>query len=184
MSSDADQERHVEDEHALDTKDPQVSDDESASNVSMNGFRDDEELVAAAKLNGSNGDSNQSVEDSEDQEHSAHDTGEEEEDDSGSEDEEEDEDEDEDESEPALKYSLLGGAVSVLLHKDSASALAVSSKLIVRAKSLLFLSSFRRNLGIWNSCWHRTCGRPLRREGQIVQASFSIDTGSLFRYRW
>lgn len=43
---------------------------------------------------------------------------------------EDDEDEDED-SEPALKYALLGGATNVILHKDAASALAVSKKHIV-----------------------------------------------------
>jgi hypothetical protein len=45
--------------------------------------------------------------------------------------EEEDEDEDEDE-EPALKYERFGGAFQDLLKKDSASALVVSNKYLVR----------------------------------------------------
>jgi vacuolar protein sorting-associated protein 41 len=48
------------------------------------------------------------------------------------EEDEEDEDEDEDE-EPALKYERIGGSVSDLLKKDSASALAISNKIMVRA---------------------------------------------------
>jgi hypothetical protein len=44
---------------------------------------------------------------------------------------EEDEDDDEDDEEPALKYERLGGALGDLLKKDSASALAVSNKLLV-----------------------------------------------------
>lgn len=50
------------------------------------------------------------------------------EDESGS----EGEDEDEDDEEPALKYDLLGGSTASLLQKDSASALAVCSKFVVR----------------------------------------------------
>ena len=45
-------------------------------------------------------------------------------------DEEEEEEEDEDE-EPALKYERIGGALPDLLKKDSASALAISNKLLV-----------------------------------------------------
>ncbi|KAG2086160.1 uncharacterized protein F5147DRAFT_729267 [Suillus discolor] len=50
----------------------------------------------------------------------------------GEEDEGEDEDdyEDEEEDEPTLKYERMGGAVNDLLKKDSASALAVSNKLL------------------------------------------------------
>ncbi|KAI0265207.1 vacuolar assembling protein VPS41 [Gloeopeniophorella convolvens] len=42
----------------------------------------------------------------------------------------EDEEDDEDEDEPALKYERLGGALQDLFKKDSASALAVSNKLL------------------------------------------------------
>lgn len=55
---------------------------------------------------------------------------EEEEDDEEAE-EDADEDEDEEEEEPALKYERLGGAVTGLLEKDSASAVAVSVKFLV-----------------------------------------------------
>ncbi len=55
---------------------------------------------------------------------------------SESEDEEGDGDEDE---EPALKYDLLGGSTTLLLQKDSASALAVCSKFVVRKRSNCFL---------------------------------------------
>jgi hypothetical protein len=60
-------------------------------------------------------------------------TEDEEDEDEGDEDdiEEDDEDEDEDE-EPALKYERFGGAFQDLLKKDSASALVVSNKYLVR----------------------------------------------------
>ena len=47
------------------------------------------------------------------------------------EEEEEEEDEEEDDEEPSLKYQRITGAVPDLLRKDSASALAVSNKLLV-----------------------------------------------------
>jgi hypothetical protein len=53
----------------------------------------------------------------------------------GEEDEEEDEeddDDDDDDDEPALKYERFGGAFQDLLKKDSASALAVSTRFLVR----------------------------------------------------
>jgi len=52
---------------------------------------------------------------------------------SSEEDEEEDEEdeEEEDDEEPSLKYQRITGAVPDLLRKDSASALAVSNKLLV-----------------------------------------------------
>lgn len=46
-------------------------------------------------------------------------------------DEDDDEEEEEEEEEPALKYERLGGSAHELLEKDSASALAVSSQLLV-----------------------------------------------------
>ena len=50
------------------------------------------------------------------------------------EDEEDDEEEDDDDDdEPALKYERFGGAFQDLLKKDSASALAVSTRFLVRA---------------------------------------------------
>jgi hypothetical protein len=53
---------------------------------------------------------------------------------------EEDEDEDEDE-EPALKYERFGGAFQDLLKKDSASALVVSNKYLVRCYSYAMVSA-------------------------------------------
>ena len=52
-------------------------------------------------------------------------------------DEEEEEEEDADDDEPALKYDLLGGSTPILLEKDSASTLAVSTKYLVRDKPTL-----------------------------------------------
>ena len=46
--------------------------------------------------------------------------------------EDEDGDEDDDDDEPALKYERFGGAFQDLLKKDSASALAVSTRFLVR----------------------------------------------------
>ncbi|KAG1743621.1 uncharacterized protein EDB91DRAFT_1125116 [Suillus paluster] len=61
-------------------------------------------------------------------------SGEEDDDDEEEEDSEEDEGEDdyedEEEDEPTLKYERMGGAINDLLKKDSASALAVSNKLL------------------------------------------------------
>ena len=51
-----------------------------------------------------------------------------------------DEDEDEDE-EPALKYERFGGAFQDLLKKDSASALVVSNKFLVRGYSHAMVSA-------------------------------------------
>ena len=47
------------------------------------------------------------------------------------EEEEESEEEEEDDEEPSLKYERMTGAVPDILKKDSASALAVSNKLLV-----------------------------------------------------
>ena len=47
------------------------------------------------------------------------------------EEDEESEEEEEDDEEPSLKYERIAGAVPDLLKKDSASALAVSNKLMV-----------------------------------------------------
>lgn len=64
------------------------------------------------------------------------------EDDNKEEGDEEDEDEDEDEDEePALKYERFGGAFQDLLKKDSASALVVSNKYLVRCYSHAMVSA-------------------------------------------
>ena len=69
-------------------------------------------------------------------------TDDEEGDDEGDEDDNEDEDEDKDEDEdedvePTLKYERFGGAFHDLLKKDSASALVVSNKFLVRDAILI-----------------------------------------------
>jgi vacuolar protein sorting-associated protein 41 len=50
---------------------------------------------------------------------------------------EESEEEEEDDEEPSLKYERIAGAVPDLLKKDSASALAVSNKLLVISSSII-----------------------------------------------
>jgi len=64
------------------------------------------------------------------------DEGEGDEDEDGEEDEEGEDDEEDEDEEPALKYERLGGAFQDLLKKDSASALAVSNKFLVRGGAL------------------------------------------------
>jgi len=54
------------------------------------------------------------------------------EDDPGEEDEDFDTEEDEDEEEPTLKYERIGGSIPDLLKKDSASALSIANKLMVK----------------------------------------------------
>ena len=54
------------------------------------------------------------------------------------EEEESEEEEDEDDEEPSLKYERITGAVPDLLKKDSASALAVSNKLLVIFLSIIY----------------------------------------------
>lgn len=54
------------------------------------------------------------------------------------EEEESEEEEEEDDEEPSLKYERIAGAVPDLLKKDSASALAVSSKLLVISSSIIY----------------------------------------------
>lgn len=91
-------------------------------------------------MNSYDGDENASNTGYMDQETVVHESeGSDEEDESGEgddveeEDEEDDEDdyEDEEEDEPTLKYERMSGAINDLLKKDSASALAVSNKLLV-----------------------------------------------------
>ena len=71
--------------------------------------------------------------------------------------EEDGEDNDGEEEEPSLKYERMGGAVNDLLKKDSASALAVSGKHLVRTLS---------NLG--------RCTRPLCRPRPLVPMAASF----------
>src|ERR1700733_2588590 len=48
--------------------------------------------------------------------------------------ESEDEEEEEDDEEPALKYERIGGSIPDLLKKDSASALFITNKLMVKTR--------------------------------------------------
>jgi hypothetical protein len=83
----------------------------------------------------------------------------------GGREEEEEEDEDEDE-EPALKYERFGGAFQDLLKKDSASALAVSNKFLVRDVILAQWSHLYRPAG--SRFAQRICTYP-RLDGQAYQ---------------
>ena len=56
--------------------------------------------------------------------------------------EEEEEEEEEDDEEPSLKYERITGAVPDILKKDSASALAVSNKLLVISPSTIYIVSY------------------------------------------
>ena len=56
--------------------------------------------------------------------------------------EEEEEEEEEDDEEPSLKYERMTGAVPDILKKDSASALAVSNKLLVISPSTINILSY------------------------------------------
>lgn len=66
---------------------------------------------------------------------------EEEEEDDDEEEDEDDEDEEEEDEEPALKYERIAGSVPDLFKKDSASALTVAGKQMVRTSSLHFTAS-------------------------------------------
>lgn len=96
-------------------------------------------------------------------------------DESGEEETEGDEDEDEedasdDDEEPALKYERIGGSLSDLLKKDSASALAIVNKIMV----WLFYSLFLYNVtllsptGTRDPRWHRTHSGSQRQSNQII----------------
>jgi hypothetical protein len=92
--------------------------------------------------------------------------GEEEEEDEGEEEEDEDEEEEDEDEEPALKYERFGGAFQDLLKKDSASALAVSSKFLVRDVILAQWSRLYRPAG--SRFAQRICTYP-RLDGQAYQ---------------
>ena len=68
-------------------------------------------------------------------------TEDEDEDEGDGDDNEEDEDEEDEDEEPALKYERFGGAFKDLLKKDSASAIVVSNKYLVRCYSLAMVSA-------------------------------------------
>lgn len=89
--------------------------------------------------------------------HDRDDDGGKEEDDDENEEEDGDNDDDEEEEEPSLKYERMGGAVNDLLKKDSASALAVSSKCLVCTLSTsVGVLDLIVVIGPWNPWWHRS----------------------------
>jgi len=63
--------------------------------------------------------------------------------------EHEDEDEDEDEEEPALKYERLEGAAAELLEKDTASAVAVSQKVLAS----MLMQGLHIHANVTDRCW-------------------------------
>ena len=89
--------------------------------------------------------------------------------------EEEEEDDDDDDDEPALKYERFGGAFQDLLKKDSASALAVSTRFLVRAtisRVAISADSLYAGAGLaqW-VCAYLGLDGP---ENQDVQASYRV----------
>lgn len=74
------------------------------------------------------------------------------------EEESEDEEDEEDDEEPSLKYERISGAVPDLLKKDSASALAVSHKLLVISPSIILspISDLYSSPGFGYSCGYHT----------------------------
>jgi hypothetical protein len=102
-------------------------------------------------------------------------TDEEEETDEADEDEDDDNDDNEEE-EPALKYERIGGALNDLLKKDSASALAVSNKVLVSS-----VSSYRSHchflvcpIGNGYSCRHCSYSGSYWEANKIIQTTSSL----------
>ena len=92
---------------------------------------------------------------------------------------EDEEDEDAEDEEPALKYERIGGALTDLLKKDSASALAISNKLLVNCPSWspTLSSSLMlhfRILGAGNPCWHRSHSGSYWPTKKVLQATSSV----------
>lgn len=68
----------------------------------------------------------------------------------------EDDDDDDEEEEPALKYEKLGGAAQEVLGKDTASALTVSLRLMVRTHACVYTLSHLNGYiytGSWDTQW-------------------------------
>ena len=85
--------------------------------------------------------------------------------------ESEEEEEDEDDEEPSLKYERITGAVPDLLKKDSASALAVSNKLLVISSSDFIAphpTYIYLTLGFGYSCRYHTYPGHHRQTHKII----------------
>ena len=112
--------------------------------------------------------------------HEASGTDESDEDGSSGSDEEQDEelegdgeDEDEDDDEPALKYQRITGAIPDLFKKDSASALAVSNKMLVYTLHLSSAFPISHNtIGTWYACRHYSYPGPVGEAHKVVQTPF------------
>ena len=86
------------------------------------------------------------------------------------EEEEEESEEEEDDEEPSLKYERITGAVPDLLKKDSASALAVSNKLLVISSSIIYSPIFDLYFapGFGYSCGYHTCPGHHRQTYKVI----------------
>lgn len=94
---------------------------------------------------------------------------------SGSEDEDGDEEDEDEDEEPALKYERIGGSIPDLLKKDSASALAISNKIMVNTiLSISIPSHLCPGLGIRHPWWLRAHAGFDREEDQVIQTASRI----------
>jgi hypothetical protein len=92
------------------------------------------------------------------------------------------EEEDDDDEEPSLKYQRITGAVPDLLRKDSASALAVSNKLLVCSDNTCFDSQFTYSpTGNGHPRRHHTHSRHNRDTNKILQTPHGLDYRHLAR---
>ena len=91
-----------------------------------------------------------------------------------------DDDDDDDDEEPTLKYERVGGAIPDLLKKDTASALAVSSTLLVMIPVLHGCPLNMLTLAAIDSGytrWHCSHSRYVRRTHKVIQTPSSLCDG-------
>lgn len=94
------------------------------------------------------------------------------------EDEESVEDDEEEDEEPVLKYEKMGGIVNEILEKDTASAIAVSSKLVVcyfKTDLDVTLAQPTQPTGSRNAQWSHPRYGFCRQSCQVLPISPSID---------
>ncbi len=87
-------------------------------------------------------------------------------------------DSEEDDEEPSLKYQRITGAIPDLLKKDSASALAISNKVMVHFWCLhaFLIIDYALVTGNGHTCWHHPYIGFNRKTNKIVQATYGIDS--------
>lgn len=68
--------------------------------------------------------------------------------------EEDEDEEDEDDEEPALKYERIGGSIPDLLKKDTASALSIANKLMVKRYPCLSAHKILNFVSCRIGSWH------------------------------